>query len=98
MGTITTDYNPVHQQLPTGVKHSVISSMTHWLKTVSLGQGLVVPVLGMAGYILLLGSIAVVYLSNQFPWFMAAPMTIIVAIVLLHHIDAKRAQQESKHH
>lgn len=46
-------------------------------------------VLVMTGYFLLLGSMAVVVMTQQFPWFMVAPSLIMLGCAYLRHADKK---------
>ena len=96
MTTITANYNHPHQQSSNGKSNSAGSTISHWLRADWSQQSPTVYVLGMTGYFLLLGSIAVIVLSNQFPWFMAAPITILLAATYLRHSDAKRTQQTTR--
>ena len=49
----------------------------------------------MLGYFLGLASIAVVLVGGQFPWFTAAPATILLSIAYFRHLDAKYEQELS---
>ena len=54
-------------------------------------------ILGIAGYFLLLGSIAVVAISEQFPWFMAAPLYLLMAVFYLRHANQRQARSAACH-
>jgi len=97
MATITAHYHHSNQQRPSSKTNIAGSTMTNWFRADWSKLSPTAYVLGMAGYFLLLGSIAVVFLSNQFPWFMAAPITILLAVAYLRHGEAKRAQHRSRH-
>lgn len=96
MATFTANYHHSNQQRPNSNTHIDGSTIAHWFRADWSELSPTAFVLGMAGYFLLLGSIAVVVLSNQFPWFMAAPITILLAVAYLRHGEAKRAQDKSR--
>ena len=54
----------------------------HWAKLSPAASAL-----GMFGYFLLLGSIAVVVITKQFPWFTIAPITILLAVAYFRHVE-----------
>jgi len=47
----------------------------------------------MVGYFLLLGSLAVVVITGQFPWFAVAPVTILLSVAYFRHVEAKEARR-----
>ena len=49
----------------------------------------------MLGYFLGLASIAVVLVAGQFPWFTAAPATVLLSIAYFRHLDAKYERELS---
>ena len=53
-------------------------------------------VLGMFGYFLLLGSIAAVVITGQFPWFVVAPLTILLSVAYFDHVEKKEARRSSQ--
>jgi len=53
-------------------------------------------VLGMFLYFLLLGSVAVVVVTEQFPWFALGPVTILLTVAYFRHLDAKEARRSSQ--
>jgi len=53
-------------------------------------------VLGIFGYFMLLGSVAVVVITHQFPWFTVAPVTILSALAYFRHVEAKEARRSSR--
>ena len=61
-----------------------------WVKSDSLA-----PVLGMFAYFLLLGSIAVVTMTGQVPWFTLAPATVLAVVVHCRRLEAKWARESS---
>ena len=50
-------------------------------------------VLGMFLYFLVLGSVAVVVVTEQFPWFTLGPVTILLTVAYFRHLDAKDARR-----
>lgn len=50
-------------------------------------------VLTMVGYFLLLGSLAVIVVTGQFPWFTVAPVTILLSVTYFRHVEAKEARR-----
>ena len=46
----------------------------------------------MVGYFLLLGSLAVVVVTGEFPWFTVAPITILLSVAYFRHVEAKDAR------
>ncbi len=96
MATITAQYNRSIRQPTNSKQHNLLTDMGKWLRVDWSEQSPALFVLGMAGYFLLLGSIAVIVLSNQFPWFIAAPITILTAVAYILHGDAKHSQQRSR--
>jgi hypothetical protein len=53
-------------------------------------------VLGMFGYFLLLGSVAVVVVTEQFPWFTLAPITVLLLVAYFRYVDEKEARRSSQ--
>lgn len=49
----------------------------------------------MLGYFLGLGSIAVMVIGGQFPWFTLAPLTILALVMYFRHLEATYEQQSS---
>ena len=67
----------------------------HWAKLSPAAYVLV-----MFGYFLLLGSIAVVVITKQFPWFTIAPITILLAVAYIRHVEKnelRRLSQDGPH-
>ena len=62
-----------------------------WVKSDSLA-----PVMGMFAYFLLLGSIAVVTMTGQIPWFTLAPATVLAVVAHCRRLEAKWARQSSR--
>ena len=97
MATITAHYNRSVLQRSNGKRPVPGQANTDRSSGVWSDKSPMRFVLGMAGYFLILGSIAVVVLGNQFPWFMAAPITILLAAAYFRHGDAKPAHERSRH-
>ena len=53
------------------------------------------PVLLIAAYFLALASVAVIGIGGQFPWFTAAPATVLSLIAYFRHLDAKMERESS---
>jgi hypothetical protein len=53
-------------------------------------------VLGMFAYFLVLGSIAVVTLTGQFPWFTLGPAAVLGVIAHCRRLDAKWERKKAK--
>lgn len=58
----------------------------------------VASVLGMVGYFLLLGSVAVIVITGQFPWFTVAPVTILLSVAYFRYVEAKEARRWAQRH
>ena len=54
--------------------------------------------LWMAAYFLALGSVAVVALSGQFPWFTLAPLTVLLMFLHFRRVETKLRRQSSRAH
>ena len=79
MATMTAPYVRSIKQQSEEYRNPIKFRPKRWLGIHGATLNPAVSVLGMAGYFLLLGSIAVVVITRQFPWFMAVPMTILLA-------------------
>lgn len=53
------------------------------------------PVLVMFAYFLGLGSIAIVAVGGQFPWFTVAPATVLLLVTYFRHVEATYARNSS---
>ena len=94
MAGINAPYGRSTPRPPTAGKGNLVasgprtSSQPIWAK---LSPG--ASVLAMFGYFLLLGSVAVVVITGQFPWFTLAPVTILLSIAYFRHVDEKEARR-----
>jgi hypothetical protein len=62
-----------------------------WTKSASFA-----PVLGMCAYFLVLGSIVVVWVTGQVPWFTVAPATILLMVAHFRRVEARWARQDAR--
>jgi hypothetical protein len=69
------------------------SGALRWLAALGARSDAAAAVLGMFLYFLMLGSVAVVVVTGQFPWFTVAPAALLLAAAHVHRVEARWARQ-----
>ena len=85
------DLSHLRQKL-VGDRNPLESRPATWWRTPRATLSPVASVLGISAYFLLLGSVAVVVITEQFPWFIVAPATILLTIGYFRHVEATEAR------
>jgi len=79
-----------------GDRNPLASQPATWWRTPWAKLSPAASILGMSAYFLLLGSVAVVVITEQFPWFIVAPATILLTIGYFRHVEATEARRSHR--
>jgi len=78
------------------VREPLASPPGTWFRRAWAKRSPVTYVLAVFGYFLLLGSVAVVVVTEQFPWFTLAPITILLSLAYFRYEEEKEARRSSR--
>ena len=97
MATINVPYDRSNLRSPMLGEHTALQTRPlAWLRVAWGKLSPAATVLGMFGYLLLLGSLAVVVVTDQFPWFTLAPVTILLLAAYFRYVDEKEARRSAR--
>ena len=89
------DFSHLRQKL-VGDRNPLASRPATWWRTPRARLSPVASVLGISAYFLLLGSVAVIVITEQFPWFIVAPATVLLTIGYFRHVEATEARRSHR--